>query len=1141
MQKTAVSATPCGRSPRAFPLSGEWRRAPILKAMRMLSFFLFVASLTVSASTRSQNVTISGKGIQLKKLFSLVEKQTGVVFFYNQRLLVNTKPVNVSAKEMPLEAFLRKIMEDQPLQFRLDGKTVTLSRKIAPVETNTERLPANPVQRADTLIRVTGTILSEQDEPIAGASIVVKGSRKGVSADARGNFSIEAERGQSLAVSYVGYEDQLVKVSSAGPLRIKMIVSAAAMTDLVVTGIYQRKKESFTGSSSTYTAKELKNIGNQNILQSLKTLDPSFAVLDNNIFGSDPNRLPDIEIRGKSSVIGLTEEYGTNPNQPLFILDGFESTLTIISDLSMDRVESITVLKDAAATAIYGSRAANGVVVVETKRPVPGQLRLSYNLNSSFSFADLSDYNLMNAAEKLEFEKLSGFFGSRDANGNLTNYDLEQKYFERKKEVERGVDTYWPNEPLRFAPVLRHTLMAEGGDANLRYSAMLTIGNTNGVMQGSSRDVTSGNIRLIYRKGKLSFNNSLSIDYTSASRESVPFSRFSRANPYHRKYNAQGGIDKVMESFQYLDLATFSSQTMNVYNPLYDMRNNNVNESRSQGFTNNFEIEWRIFDELRARARASVRRITTRDKIFRSPFNSEFIAVDVLQQGTYNENNSEEMNYDGDFSFTYGKLLNGRHMVNAVAGVRMNQLESEMSGYEVRGFVDDDFSNPTFAFGYPEGRRSSYQEAQRRNASFFLNTGYAYNDRFLFDATLRSDGSSVYGARKQFTSIWSVGTGWNLHNENFIRNSGLAWFDQLRLRGSIGNPGNQNFSDYISMRVYRYNNENRNPFGSSVVINNFGNSNLKWQKTLDKNIGLDVLLLDRRVRVNADYFIKNTDPLLVFVAMPSSSGVTSIAQNMGEQLTKGFTIIADYTFLRRKNFNWLVNVNMRQWKSEYRNIGNSLDQFNKENKSRNLIRYYDGGSPSDLWAVRSVGIDPVTGREVFLNSNDQQTFVHNYNDEKVVGNSDPDLEGIIGTTARYKGFSASINLRYRLGGQVFMQTLYEKVENISMANIALNQDKRALYDRWKNPGDNAVFRAISSSDVTPISSRFIANNNLIAGESISFGYETSAAAWLHKLGASSMNVRAYMNDIFRIASVVNERGLDYPFARSVSLSLGIRF
>jgi len=623
--------------------------------------------------------------------------------------------------------------------------------------------------------------------------------------------------------------------------------------------------------------------------------------------------------------------------------------------------------------------------------------------------------------------------------------------------------------------------------------------------------------------------------------EAVSFSKFVRANPYHRKYNEFGGLNKMLESFQYLDIGTFSMQSINIYNPLFDMSNNNLNQTTHQGFTNNFEFEWRIDNALRFRTRLGINQVSGRAELFRSPFNSEFVGAPLSKQGLYTEDNGKQHNYDGDISLTYGKLLNQKHMINIVGGMRFNQTTALNSGYLIKGFIDDDFRNPTFSLGFENSDKPSYRDAKRRSASIFLNTGYAYDGRYLVDATIRSDASSVYGSDKQSTLIWSTGLAWNMHNESFLKDASLDWLNLLKIRGSIGNPGNQNFDDYISMRVYRYNNENRNPFGSSVILNNFGNSGLKWQKTLDKNIGIDLELFKNRLRFNVDYFRKDTDPLLVYVNLPTSTGTSAVAKNVGSLLTKGITLLADYSLIRKENFTWRINLNMRHIKSEYRNIGNSLEEFNKNNKSRNLVRYYDHASPSDLWAVRSLGIDPATGREVFLTKDNQQTFVHSYDNEVVVGNSDPKLDGIIGTNFYYKGFTGSIFLRYRLGGQTFMQTLYDKVENVTMQNIALNQDKRALYDRWKNPGDIAKFKAISQTDYTPISSRFVEKNNILAGESISFGYETFGKPWLKKIGASSIDARIYMNDIFRFSTIKNERGLDYPFARTVSFSLGLRF
>ena len=383
-----------------------------------------------------------------------------------------------------------------------------------------------------------------------------------------------------------------------------------------------------------------------------------------------------------------------------------------------------------------------------------------------------------------------------------------------------------------------------------------------------------------------------------------------------------------------------------------------------------------------------------------------------------------------------------------------------------------------------------------------------------------------------------MGLGWNVHNESFFK--GQDWLNYLKLRFSIGNPGNQNFDAYISMNVYGYSTAYPNPLGLSAIISTWGNNNLKWQKTLDQNYGIDLAFLKSRLKITVDYFVKTTDPLLVNVQTPTSTGTSQVPMNIGKQLTEGITAVLNYTILQKENMNLNFNMNARHITSEYRNIGTALDQYNKENSSSNLTRYYDGGSSSDLWAVRSAGIDPGSGREIFIKKDGTQTFVHDTDDEVVVGNSTPKLEGVIGASFYYKGFSASVNLRYRLGGQIFMSTLYNKVENISENDLQYNQDKRALYDRWQKPGDATKFKSISLTSSTPISSRFVVDENTLSGESISLGYETSAA-WLRHVGVSSMTIRGYMNDIFRLSTVKEERGLDYPFARTVAFSLGIRF
>ncbi|MBQ8500820.1 MAG: SusC/RagA family TonB-linked outer membrane protein [Bacteroides sp.] len=995
-----------------------------------------------------------------------------------------------------------------------------------------ENLEAQSPQQQQRERLLRGTVTDKDGQPLPGVAVQVKGTTQGVATNVDGEYyiMIKGVENPVLIFSFIGMETQEVAFQRGKHvINVKMQESQQALEEVVVNGIFTRKTESFTGSATTFNQKELKRIGNSNVLQSLKTLDPSFNLMDNNTMGSNPNQTLQIEVRGKTNVAGLTDEYANDPNQPLFILDGFESTLQTISDLSMDRVQSITILKDAAATAIYGSKAANGVVVVETKAPEAGKLRVNYNGNLNLSWADLTDYNLMNASEKLEYELKSGVYGILDPElGTPILPDDARLYFQRAAEIARGVDTDWLNEPLRFAITHRHNLYIEGGDETFRYGVGANMGKTEGVMKGSDRQTANGNIRLIYRTGQFAFTNNMNFDYTKADQEKVAFSEFANANPYMRKYVEEGSV---------IQLLGYDWYGTPVYSPMADYSNNNINTTRTTGFTNNFEAEWRPMQQLRARVKFGLQNNNSRSKVFKSPFNVEYIEAASEERGSYRENTSTSWNYDGDFSLSYGDVLAEKHQINAIIGARLTESSTESSAFRLKGFTDDDVVSALFAHAYDISSRNT-DNTKRRSASYYLSANYAYDNRYLLDLSWRKDGSSVFGLNEHFTDTWSAGLGWNIHNEAFMKEQSII--DYLKIRASIGNPGNQNFSDYISVKIFSYDTAYPTPWGSSILISSYGNNNLKWQKTIDANLGLDLYLLDSRLRLNFDIFRKNTDPLLATMSLPLSAGDSGKPFNIGSLLTTGYTLQANYQIIKKHDLIWSINGNLRHLKSEYRDIGNAFEGYNQENQSKDMFRYYDGASPTALWTVRSAGIDPATGKEMFYKLDGTTTYEYSYDDEVVVGNTEPDFEGVFGTSFYYKGFSASINFRYRVGGQDFMEALYEKVENIPYEDVLYNQDRRALYDRWQQPGDHTFFKGIDVWEETPMSSRFVRDNNLLRCESISLGYETTAP-WLKTFGASSMTVRAYMNDLFNISSIKEERGTSYPFARSVSFSLGLRF
>lgn len=980
---------------------------------------------------------------------------------------------------------------------------------------------------------LVGVVKDEQGKGLPGAVVYVKDSPTvGTETDKYGNFELKniPEGKQTIIFTMLGMTEEEVLYTGQETAIVTLKEETATLEDVVVTGIITRNKNSFTGSASTFSGKELKMIGSGNMIKSLATLEPSMNIVENSLRGADPNTMPDLEIRGKTSIVGeLESEYDNVPNQPLFILDGMEVDIDAIVNLNVDRVKSITVLKDAASTAIYGSKAANGVIVVETVPPEPGRLRVSYTANLGVQFPDLSDYNLMNAEEKLKFEKLAGRYTSKDEASSPEQDALDELYYSRLKAVRSGVDSYWLSDPLRVVFNHSHNLYVDGGDQNMQYGIGINYGNDKGVMKGSDRELMGGNIQVRYRKNSFTFSNNFNVSLVNANKEPVSFDLFANANPYYKKRNDDGSLPLLLES---MDVAGSS-----IYNPLALFDITNTNHTNDLTFSNQLDLTYRFLGMFSIRGTIGLNKSTSKTEAFKSPEHPDFIGSVTDKKGLYSEDNNDTFTYNGRIVLSFGKLFKGMHNVSANASWDFSNRNIKRGGYEITGFVGDKHQNPAFSAGFDAGTKPRYNISRSRSTGFLLSGNYAYKGRYMFDINYRLDGSSVFGAQKMFTGTWSAGIAWDITNEKWFK---VEWIDYLKIRYSIGNPGNQNFDAYMSSGIYEYNPDYTNIFGESAILQKAANKDLAWQKTLDQNIGLDFTAWEDRIRLGFDYYFKNTDPLLVAISLPPSAGQTRAYTNLGSQKSQGFagtfSVMAIKTANTRLSVNWLFSQN----RSKYANIGNSLDFMNKKGSSEVFRRYYDGASPDDIWAVRSMGIDPATGREVFLTKEGKYTFQYNAEDEVKVGSTAPDLEGIIGLSFYWKQLSASINCRYEFGAQTFASALYNKVENLSEQQLYYNVDRRALYDRWQKPGDNAKFKAIDNLDTTPMSSRFVLNENIFSIESISVGYDI-IAPWLQKARISGASIRLYANNIWRISSIQEERGIEYPFSNSVSMSISLRF
>ena len=1095
----------------------------IQKMLMLVIFGLWVAApwSTAQAQDASKKlVTVDFKSVSVKDFFAEMKKQTGLNFIYNADLAQSWPKVTVSAKRKPAEGVIDYVTSLIGCSYEIKGNIVTITKQ----------------QQSGRQRTIKGVVRDDTGAPLMGVPICIGETRVCTVTDEDGSYSfkIPVEK-TTLKYSYVGMDNQYVTIpaGTADVTRDVAMKSGQELDEVVVTGIFTRKKESFTGSASTYTAKELKEMGSSNVLQSLKTLDPAFAIIEDTQFGSDPNRLPNMEIRGKSSMLGQRDELATDPNQPLFILDGFESSLQAINDLDINRIESITILKDAASTAIYGSKAANGVVVVETVKPKAGQLQVSYTGNFNMSIPDLSSYDMMNASEKIEFERLSGRYDPEiveTPNQTQTAINLTENYYARLNSIAQGVNTDWLAQPVRVGANQKHSLYVQGGSETFMFGIGGQYNGNSGVMKGSDREVFSGNLDMIYRVKKFQFSNKFSVSNASYDNAVVGFSEYVRANPYYRIYDADRQLVQWLEYNDDVKMA----------NPLWNASLNSKNHGNDITLSNHFQAEWTPNDMWKARARFGVTYDADATEIFTSPDNTDQILNKVNgKRGEYTKTNTNALSYEGDFSITFAKLWNQVHRLNAVLGGDIFHTKSTIEGYTAEGFPSGDFTKPSFAAGYLQDGVPTYLDAITRSANAYMNMGYAFMDRYLLDFSLRENGSSVFGSTSKWNTTWSVGLGWNIHMEPFIQNN-FKWINYFKLRGSWGNPGNQSFDSGRTLITYALQSGTLNYFGIGALANQIGNPNLKWQITQDKNVGLDLTMFDNRLSFTVDYYHKVTDPLLIGITMPLSSGTTEYYSNAGKQTSQGLTFTAQYYILRdlERRIMWSIRATGRTQKNKIDGIGNKLDAFNNSGRGSSTTRYFDGADPEDIWVVKSAGIDPSTGKELFYDLNGNYTYDYSYDNEQVCGNTRPDLEGVLGTSFTWGGFSASVNFRYQLGADVFNTALWNKVENV---DFLYNQDRRALYERWHKAGDIVPFKDVRDYNPSPMTSRFIQNEKTLTLESVHLEYQFFSDSWIKHLKLGSLKFFVDARDVFRLSTIRAERGTTYPYARTIEAGLSLNF
>ena len=986
-------------------------------------------------------------------------------------------------------------------------------------------LQAQPAGR----ITVTGTVTDDLGEPLPGASVMLKGTKKGAMTDSDGVYKFEFhakpdEKTWVLVYGFIGMESKEITIHGSGPLNVSL-KSDSTLDEVIVNGFYAQPKESFTGVATVIRGEELIAASPTNLLAGIAAMTPGMVIVENNAQGSNPNAIPSILIRGANSLVTNESEEGVN--NPLIVLDGVEITMEELYDLDIFDIERIDVLKDASATILYGEKGANGVIVVERKAVEDAKVRLSYNFVPNFSIPDLSSYNLANAEQKLEFERLAGLYDTTDGS-------MDRAYDYKLKNVRRGVNTDWIHAPLRIPFSHSHSLSFSARGSNTDYRATLSFNDTYGVMKGDNRRKLGVGFQVGYHlrdKLTVTFKTNISLNSSKNSPYGI-FSDYVALNPYETVFDADGNYIKNY----YFNPYDTSSEKM--ANPLYDATLSSFSSNSTQSMTNSLQGRWNITRELYLTAQGNMSFNWGSNDDYISPDAAQYEGyTDVTRKGQYTFSSRKGQSYDGKIVLNWGKSIGTKgSMFRLSGGSNIKYTHSQSARGIGVGFLKDNLSDISFSMGYPTSGRPTGTDRIATEVGFFANANFSLWNRYFADGSYRSSGSSRFGSDNSFAPFWAMGLGWHLHNEKWLKD--VDWLGTLTIRYSTGYTGSVSFDYYQAKTTYSYKSDYQYFTGIGAVPVSMGNPDLKWQKKFNNNIGITAAFLDSRFNLSFDYYNNTTYDLLMPINLPPSVGVSTMYVNFGQINNRGFDFSASAQIIKKRDYYWNVTLTGGHVMDRINNISTVLRGtsttavgISEDDAITPKLLFTEGGSQFDIYAVRSAGIDPATGKEVFIKKNGEYTFTYDPDDRVPVGNSNPILTGSIMNTVRIKGFTVTLTTSYTFGSDFYNSTLQGKVEDV---NPRHNIDARAYTDRWKAPGDLSRYLAISSRSETVNSERFIEKKNELYFSNLQVTYDFTGD-WLKKVGLKKLVLGIGTTDLGYLSSVRFERGTSYPYCRTVNL------
>ena len=1105
----------------------------------LLWLILSMLPLSVEAAMPADTkVSVDFKSVPVATVLNAIQKQAGLSFVYSTEEAARWPKVTIRATKKSAGEIIGQLTNLIGCSYSIKGNIVTITKQ----------------QLSGRERTVQGYVRDENGEPLMGVPVCIGENRVCAVTDVNGFYSFKIPvESTVLKFSYVGLDNEYVQIAQGSTDISRDIVMHAdnQLGEVVVTGIFNKARESYTGAVTTIDKEDLKMHKGQNLLQTLKTIDASMNFQVNNLAGSNPNSLPQINIRGNSSLPMSVAEFNSSTsnavNTPLIILDGFEMSLEKLMDYNDEEIESINILKDAAATAIYGSRGSNGVIVVTTRQPEVGKLRINAEVGVDIEAPDLTSYDYLTAREKLELENSLNLYSADYANND---YNFHEHYNTKLKSVLSGATTDWLNKPVRTGVGSHYNLRLEGGSDQFRWAVSTNYKDTEGAMKNSYRRSFNGSIQLVYTLKNVTFKNYTTLGLVRSQESNFGnFNQYVALQPYDIPYDENGALRQYFEAF------LGPSQGTGRANPLYDAELNTINKSGHETLTNNFAIEWKIIPDLTFRGQFGISKLNNSSDYFLPAEHSYFTTNSYghyyeynsdegfLRRGLYRYGTGNGYSYDGNATLSYSHLFADKHLLYVGADYSISARDNLSYTFTAEGISDSE--NPFLgnARQYLHDGTPGGSKSKSRRVGLTTNVNYTYDGRYYLDFSYRVDGSSTFGSEKKWAPFWSTGIGWNVHNEKFLKDNPVL--NILRLKASIGEVGSQMGSGTGANTIFHSITSSKymNWVGSQLTA--WGNPRLTWQTTRELNLGLEFGILKGLLKGEFNFYDKKTSNLLSNMDLPSSMGINNYIANVGEVKNRGWELALSGYPIRdmRHGFTWMMTAQLvynKNWISKLSDYVKAQTESYREQNVDVSTLFYEGRPQNSIYAVKSLGINPSTGNEIYVDRDGNITDSWRPGDKVFCGQADPKYRGNFGNIIRYKGWTLNLTFTYYWGGYRYNSTLLDKVEVPIAALKSQNVDRRALTDRWMKPGDVTFFKGYSEN-ATRATSRFVMKDNVLELSTASLQYRWDGS-WLKKnLGMQSMIFGLNASDLVHWGTIKQERGINYPYARNIQASVKLLF